>query len=392
MDAFYKTHRQLLEHRPKHVRRTLMDELDPSHRFICIRGTRGIGKTSFLLDYGAERSDLNSRECLYVNLNHFFFAEHTLYDFALDFYNGGGRLLLLDQIYKYPEWQRDLERCYHDFPELYVIFTASSVNTLGESDLIDAFVKVYELRGFSFREYYGLKTGHEHPIYSLDDILQHHADIAATMVSECNPLEYYDAYLKWGFYPFSKDKVSYPETLVKMMNMTLEVDVVYIHQIEPAYLHKLRKLLYLIATQGSNTTNVSLMSKEIGTSRATVMNYLKYLSDANMIHMVYKEGDDYPKKPHRLYLNNANIAHTFFPHTPTDDELRKVFLLSHLEPHYKVNASESAAADFVVNGKILLQATDIVRRRGSSDTYFAIDEMTVGRDHRIPLWLFGFLY
>lgn len=390
MDAFYKIHRRLLDHRSKHVRRTLMDEIDPTHRFICVRGTRGIGKTSFLLDYVAEHYRPVASECLYANLNHFYFSEHTLYDFARAFVERGGELLLLDQIFKYPNWSAELRRCYEDFPTLRVIVAASSVMSLSEEA---DFIKVYDLRGFSFREYYGFVHNVEHPAYTLKDILVHHEDIASTIVNEQHPAEAFSDYLKQGFYPFfQENEASFGETLVKMMNMTLEVDVVYIHQIEPAYLYKLRKLLYLIASSATNTANVSTMSKEIGTSRATVMNYLKYLADAGMITMLYKQGEEYPKKPHRLYLNNTNIAQALSLHEPQMDDLRKIFLLSHLTPYYDVCAAESNAADFLVEGQYALKATDIMRKRGDMSTYFVVDDLTVGHGRQIPLWLFGFLY
>lgn len=390
MDAFYKIHRRLLDHRPKHVRRTLMDEIDPTHRFICVRGTRGIGKTSFLLDYVAEHYHPTADECLYANLNHFYFSQHTLYDFVRAFVKRGGELLLLDQIFKYPNWSAELRRCYEDFPSLRVMVATSSVMCMAdEAD----FIKIYDLRGFSFREYYGFVHNVEHPAYSLRDILCHHEDIAATIANEQHPGEAFNDYLKQGFYPFfQQNEASFGEMLVKTMNMTLEVDVVYIHQIEPTYLYKLRKLLYLISSSATNTANVSTMSKEIGTSRATVMNYLKYLADAGMITMVYKQGEEYPKKPHRLYLNNTNIAHALSLNDLHMEDLRKAFLLSHLTPYYKVSAAETGAADFLVEGQYALKTTDIMRKRGDMSSYFVVDTPTVGHGRQIPLWLFGFLY
>lgn len=369
-----------------------MDEPDSGYRFICIRGARGVGKTSFLLDFVAEHYG-ESLSCLYVNLNHFYFAQHTLYDFARQFYTGRGRLLLLDQVFKYPNWQEELRRCYTDFPELKVLFTVSSVVTLREElpELSD-FVKVYDLRGFSFREYCGLTHNVNLPVYSLSDIIEHHTEIAAGITNDYNPLATYEEYLRVGFYPFSREKTSFVETLVKTMNMTLEVDVVYIHQIEPAYLYKLRKLLYLISGQSAVSPNISELSKEIGTSRATVMNYLKYLSDAGMIHLMYKKGDEYPKKPNRIFLNNTNISYSMYPNEPTADELRRIFFVSQLSPHYKVNMAEGAGGEFLVDDKYRIHTTDIMRSRVKSDTYFAVDNLAVGRDRRIPIWLFGLLY
>ena len=49
MEAFFRTHTYLVEHVNAPVHRNLMDEIDWSDRMIGIKGTRGVGKTTFLL-------------------------------------------------------------------------------------------------------------------------------------------------------------------------------------------------------------------------------------------------------------------------------------------------------------------------------------------------------
>ena len=49
MEAFYRTHNYLVEHTNAPVRRDLMDEIDWNDRLIGIKGTRGVGKTTFLI-------------------------------------------------------------------------------------------------------------------------------------------------------------------------------------------------------------------------------------------------------------------------------------------------------------------------------------------------------
>ena len=54
MEAFYRTHAYLVEHTNAPVRRDLMDEIDWNDRLIGIKGTRGVGKTTFLLNSQTE--------------------------------------------------------------------------------------------------------------------------------------------------------------------------------------------------------------------------------------------------------------------------------------------------------------------------------------------------
>ena len=134
MEAFFKTHKYLVEHTDAPVRRALMDEIDWSDRLIGIKGTRGVGKTTFLLQYAKENFKADDRKCLYVNMNNFYFQGRGIADFAADFYNHGGEVLLIDQVFKQPEWSRELRLCYDNCPGLKIVFTGSSVMRLKDEN------------------------------------------------------------------------------------------------------------------------------------------------------------------------------------------------------------------------------------------------------------------
>lgn len=104
MEEFFRTHTYLVEHTNAAVRRTLMDEIDWSDRMIGIKGTRGVGKTTFLLQYAKENFSVDDRRCLYVNMNNFYFQGKSIVDFAVEFYRRGGRVLLVDQVFKRIDW------------------------------------------------------------------------------------------------------------------------------------------------------------------------------------------------------------------------------------------------------------------------------------------------
>ena len=172
MEAFFRTHTYLVEHVHAPVRRTLMDEIDWNDRMIGIKGTRGVGKTTFLLQYAKENFETEDRRCLYVNMNNFYFQGRGIADFAGDFVKHGGQVLLIDQVFKQPDWSRELRKCYDLYPQLKIVFTGSSVMRLKEENPeLNGIVKSYNLRGFSFREFLNLKTGNNFRPYTLDEIL-----------------------------------------------------------------------------------------------------------------------------------------------------------------------------------------------------------------------------
>ena len=158
-DAFFRTHTYLIEHTNAPVKRKLMNEINWEDRLIGIKGTRGVGKTTFILQYAKEQFEASDRQCLYVNMNNFYFQGHGIADFARGFVKHGGRVLLIDQVFKQPDWSRELRKCYDQFPELKIIFTGSSVMRLKEENPeLNSIVKSYNLTGFSFREYLNLQT------------------------------------------------------------------------------------------------------------------------------------------------------------------------------------------------------------------------------------------
>ena len=328
MDAFYRTHAYLIEHTNAPVHRALMDEINWDDRLIGIKGSRGVGKTTFLLQYAKEKFG-NDPSCLYINTNNFYFQGRGIADFAGDFVRKGGKVLLIDQVFKQPEWSKELRKCYDLYPQLKIIFSGSSVMRLkDENPELNGIVKSYNLRGFSFREFINLQTGNNFPSYTLEEILNNHEHIIKSILPKVRPLDYFQDYLHHGFYPFFLEKRNFSENLLKTMNMMVEVDILLIKQIELKYLSKIKKLLYLLAVDGPSAPNVSQLANDIETSRATVMNYIKYLADARLINMVYPEGEGFPKKPAKIMMHNTNLMYAIYPIKVEQQDVLETFFVN----------------------------------------------------------------
>ena len=327
MEAFYRTHAYLVEHTNAPVRRDLMDEIDWSDRLIGIKGTRGVGKTTFLLQYAKEKFGTD-RSCLFINMNNFYFSGHSLVD----------------------------------------------------------------LRGFSFREFLNLQTGMKFRAYSLEEILSTHEQIAKGVLSKVRPLDYFQDYLHHGFYPFFLEKRNFSENLLKTMNMMVEVDILLIKQIELKYLSKIKKLLYLLAVDGPKAPNVSQLASDIQTSRATVMNYIKYLADARLINLVYPKGEEFPKKPSKIMMHNSNLMYSIYPVKVEEQDVLDTFFANSLWKDHKVHKGDknvSFMVDEVMPFKICQEGAKI---KNNPNVTYALHKAEIGRGNQIPLWMFGFLY
>ena len=395
MEAFFRTHAYLVEHTNATLRRTLMDEIDWDDRMIGIKGTRGVGKTTFLLQYAKEKFARGDRQCLYINMNNFYFQSRGIADFAADFVNHGGRVLLIDQVFKQPDWSSELRKCYDRYPELKIIFTGSSVMRLkDENPELNGIVKGYNLRGFSFREYLNIITGNHFKAYSLDEILSQHENIVKEILPLVSPSQHFRNYIHHGFYPFFLEQRNFSENLLKTMNMMTEVDILLIKQIDLKYLTKIKKLFYLLSLNPTKAPNISQLAQDIETSRATVMNYIKYLADARLINMMYLVGDDFPKKPSKIMMHNPNLMYTIYPIVGDEQVAMETFFVNALWKDHLVNQGNKEQF-YIVDEKRKFRICDARgtnKVRYNNDTIYARYNTEVGKDNKIPLWLFGFLY
>ncbi|MCL1943656.1 MAG: AAA family ATPase [Candidatus Azobacteroides sp.] len=392
MEAFFKTHKYLVEHVQSPVERYLMNEIDRSDRLIGIKGSRGVGKTTFLLQYAKNNFEIGDRSCLYINLNNFYFTNCSIVDFADDFRHRGGKVLLIDQIFKYPEWSSELRYCYDHFHDLQIIFSGSSVMRLKEENPeLSGRVESYNLRGFSFREYLNLTAKKKFKAYSLDEILNSHEEIVNDILSKTKPLAYFPDYLHHGYYPFFLEKRNFSENLLKTMNMMLEVDILLIQQMDLKCLNKIKKLLYLLLVNAPCTPNISQLSNDISTSRATVMNYIKYLKDARLLNMLYDDGEEFPKKPALVYMHNTNLMYPVSDETIQRKTLIETFFYNMLHKDHRLNKGKKNAS-FLVDRKYNFTIDVDFPKKNDPGMYYVVDKISGNEKNVIPAWLFGFLY
>lgn len=392
MNSLVSTHNTLLKERTSSVPRGLLKQIDHKSRLIAVKGSRGVGKTNFLLDYCNEYYK-GSSSCLYVNVNNLFIASEGLFHFVEHFYKLGGKLLLLDQVHKYPEWDKELRECYDAFSDLQIVFTSSSIVRIKSNPYLKGVVDMYNLSGLSFREFLELETGNHFPVFTFEDIVNHHEEIVESILDNIRPLAFFESYLQYGYYPIYKEEKSHIDYLLKNINLTLEFDIPYANQIELKYLIKLKQLLYLAARDTGCNVNISKLSDTIGVSRATVLNYLNYMKNARLLTLLYDtdNDDDSGRKPKKLYIHNPNLLSAVCLDNVDKILLRKSFFLSQLCPSSRINYSERA--DFLVDGKYEVNICREGEGKKNSPSVIGMEDMMErGRGNVIPLWLAGFTY
>ena len=392
MNSLAATHEILLKERTSSIRRGLMDRINRDSRLIAVKGSRGVGKTNFLLDFSKEYY-AGDDSCLYVNTNNLFIVHDGLFHFVERFHKLGGKVLLLDQVYKYPGWDKELRVCYDAFPDLQIVFTSSSIVRIKSTPYLKGIVDMYNLSGLSFREFLELETGKCFPAYPFSEMVEKHEEIAASILKQVRPLAYFGNYLEYGYYPVYLEQKSHTDYLLKNINLTLEFDIPYVSQIELKYLKKLKQLLYVVATDSSCNVNISRLSSAIGVSRATVLNYLNYMHNARLLTLLYEEGsdDESGRKPKEMYIHNPNLLNAICLDKVNENILQKSFFLSQLCAVNRMNYTDEA--DFLVDGQYPVLVCQEGKGRKAQDSVIVMEDMIErGKGHVMPLWLAGFTY
>jgi len=362
-------------------------------RLTGIKGARGVGKTTFLLQYLKENS-LKMSKKLYISADSI--KINSLFDFAREFEKNGGKLLIIDEIHKYLGFESELKKIY-DFLELQVIFSGSSALKIDNSKAdLSRRVIVYEVEGLSFREFLELKHKLSLSTYSLEELIENHEDIAYSLLEKIE-LKDFREYLEFGYYPFYFDKFSnYKLKLNETINTVLEVDIPSIFNIEYQNIRILKKLLLYICRSVPYTPNINeLLNKmEMGSDYRSLYRYLDYLHKAKILTIIRPKtkGDNIFSKPEKIYFNNTNLYFAYCQN-PNIGTIRELFFKSMM---FEYDLLIPKKGDFLVDEKYTFEIggknKSFKQIKELENSFVVADNIEIGFGNKIPLWLFGFLY
>jgi len=397
MDNIKEKHRKKITFTSLEFIRSAMNTIDWSSRLIGIKGARGVGKTTLLLQFIKKHHD-NDPTVLYASMDDIYFTDNTLIDFATSFARQGGKRLFLDEVHKYQNWSQEIKNIYDDLPELKVVFTGSSLLEIinARADLSRRAI-VYKIQGLSYREYLVLSLSIQFDVFPIEDILFHNAEITEIINQKIKPLQYFAHYLSNGYYPFFKESETlYHARLAEVVNMIIEFELPLLRGVDIAYTNKLKQLLYIIAQSVPFVPNISKLSERIGINRTTLITYLNYLQEAGITRNLYKQagGITQLQKPEKIYLENTNLAYTFTSEKPNTGNLRESFLANQTGFQHQLTYPEQG--DLIIDQKYLIEAGGSKKTNkqitGIQNSFIAADDIEFGYDNKVPLWLFGFLY
>ena len=387
---------RLLNQQHHTYKRYLYDQINWNDRLIIIKGQRGVGKTTLLLQQiQNEFEDLS--KTLYIALDDIYFSNNKLSELVEQFVLNGGMNLYIDEIHRYPDWSVELKNSYDFYPELKIIATGSSAIAIeeGKADLSRR-ASVYHLHTLSFREYIAMYHHIELDKLNLKEIITNHEPIAIEINRKIKPVELFNQYLQYGSYPFAdtEDPLFY-EKLKSIVNLIIDNDIPAVENISYETRIKIKKLLLLISGAVPFKPNIADLSKKVGTSRDVLLKYLHLLSNAGIINLLSQEGSagSILQKPEKIYLNNPTLM-LALDEGADKGTLRETFFMNQVSVNHKVSAPK--AGDFHVASRYTFEVGGKNKTQkqiaGIKSAFTAIADIEYEQGNRIPLWMFGFLY
>lgn len=378
-------------------KRYLFDQVDWSDRLIGIKGSRGTGKTTLVLQHIKEKG-LSATKSAYFSLDELYFTNNSIIDTAKEFYQKGGRTLVLDEVHKYQGWAREIKNLYDRYDDLQIIFTGSSIiNISREEGDLSRRALIYELNGLSYREYLSFFQRLDLPVLPLKQILNSNQNLRSLFPSDFKPLEKFKEYLKVGYYPFSgSNRESYYIRLRQMVRVIVEFDMAEMKGFDIRNAKKMLQLLYVIAQQVPFKPNISTLSEKTQIHRNTMVNYLHYLDEARLIDLLYAQGISVAvlQKPEKVFLNNTNLLYALAETEPEIGTVREVFFNSQLKVKHKVDYSPTV--DFLVDQSVQFEIggknKSSKQIQNTSNSWIVKDDLEFPVANHLPLWVFGFLY
>lgn len=377
--------------------RSLYQRIEWKSRLIGVKGARGTGKTTMLLQY-LKQLDIPATQKLYISLDDIFFTNHSLIEIGKDFSLRGGKILVLDEVHKYPNWAQEIKNLYDRYSDLKIIFTGSSIIdiTKSEGDLSRRAV-IYELKGLSFREYLELKEDIKMKPLSLNEILKGDFDFDKTFPTDFKPYQYFTDYLKFGYYPFFLESQStYYQRLKQLVRLIVEIDMAEIKGFDIRQAKKILQLLYIISQQVPFSPNLSELARKTTIHRNSLNEYLYYLEEARLLYLLQAKNYSVAslQKPEKIYLNNTNFLYALSEEQPNSGTVREVFFFSQLAGMHSIYQSKEA--DFLVDNKFTFEIGGKNKRtnqiNGVGEAWLVKDDILRPTSNSIPIWLFGFLY
>ena len=398
MQTLLSIYNRLIESTECKYQRYLHARIDWQERLIGVKGARGVGKTTLMLQH-IKQTFPNRSQAFYVSLDNLWFSTHTLSDLVDYLYTHGVLYFFFDEVHHYPTWIREIKNIYDSYPDIHVVFTGSSLLELdnAEADLSRR-LRMYHMYGLSFREYLAINGLCEIPAIPLEELLEEHVAAASSICARLKVLPLFEKYMHEGYYPFFLDaanRESYSERLLRVVSTVIENDMPTVEDLEYETLQKTKRLLMTLAQTVPFTPSVATLCETLSVTRNQVIRLLSLLERARLIRQLHAEGKNLKAigKPEKILFDNPNLMQALTSNVDIGTARESFFAAMMSVMH---TLSFPKEGDLRVDSKYTFEVggrnKGFAQVRDVPDSYVVADEIETGFGNKVPLWLFGMMY
>lgn len=378
--------------------RYLYDKVDWDEDLVCIKGPKGTGKTTMILQHVKESFGTASNRAVYFSLDNVWFADHDPIEAIDYFYKNGYTNLFIDEVHHCLEWSRLIKTAIDSYPGLKIVYSGSSILKIGQgmADLSRR-ETVYNLKGLSFREFLEYEGLGDFPVVGYGELKKSHRKIAAGVCGRVKILPLFKRYLKTGYYPFyKKSPRHFADRLAEVVNNVLSVDLPAVEGVTPPTVRKARKMLMVLAKSCPQQPNMSELYRQLETERNMGLRLLEALERAELFTGVDVASLKlkHLSRPEKIFLGDTNLMNALVPQ-PNVGAVRETFFVNQLRASGHSLAAPGKG-DFIVDDASLFEVggenKGFSQVKDIADSYVVNDDIEIGIGNKIPLWLFGFLY
>ena len=380
-------------------KRYLHGQINWDARLLGIKGARGVGKTTMLLQRIKETAGNSLDEVFYASLDNMWFQTHSAEDLVEFLYTRGVTRIYLDEVHKYRDWTVLLKNLYDNYPDLNIVYTGSAMLAIDnyKSDLSRR-QSLYTLHGLSFREYLEYEGIISLPSMTLEEMLKNHIRYAMNVTSAgIKVLKYFEQYLNEGYYPYYKEAGrDYLMRIGEVAQLVIDSDITAVEEtITYSTRQKIKKLLMVVAENVPLEPNINKLAASLESTRDQTLKMLYWLDRAALLWLLTDKPKDYKHLtgPKKIYLNNTNLMNALGSRVSKGTQ-RETFFAN--QAGAVTDLLIPKQGDFLADGRYIFEVggphKTFDQIAGLPDSYLAIDDMEVGNGNRIPLWLFGCLY
>ena len=377
-------------------KRYLYDQINWKARIISIKGARGVGKTTMLLQYILENYE-DIDKTLYASLDDLWFATHSLIDLVDWADQHGVRRLFLDEVHRYDGWAETLKNMYDSYPDMSIVYTSSSLLIMDNAKIdLSRRQTSYTLYGLSFREFLEFENVIHYPAIPLDDLLQNHVRHAMQIVKDAKVTLHFENYLEYGYYPFYREVgEDFVARMREIISVVIDNDLPAVENMTFETIQKVKKLVMIISERVPFEPKMSELWTQLATNNELGLRMIYALDKAQILSLLTSKAKNYKflYKPNKMFLGNTNLMHVLCPVVNKGNE-RETFFNCQLAVNHDVK--HPLKGDFLVDDRFLFEVGGRKKTYEQiadvSDSFLAVDDTEIGYGNRIPLWLFGFTY